>query len=90
MTNQNVIHYCRYIDGGQVSYGILEGDRVREVRGDPFEGYEPTGRVQALDAVKIEVPVVPRTFYCAGLNYVEHVQEQAAKRGEAPNIPTPE
>jgi 2-keto-4-pentenoate hydratase/2-oxohepta-3-ene-1,7-dioic acid hydratase in catechol pathway len=38
--------------------------------------------------VKIEVPVIPPTFYCAGLNFVEHVKEGAAKRGEVPNIPT--
>jgi 2-keto-4-pentenoate hydratase/2-oxohepta-3-ene-1,7-dioic acid hydratase in catechol pathway len=82
------MRWIRYTAKGRTGYGILEGDRIREVRGDPFDGHEPTGRVQALDTVKIEVPVVPRTFYCAGLNYVEHVKEQAAKRGETPNIPT--
>jgi 2-keto-4-pentenoate hydratase/2-oxohepta-3-ene-1,7-dioic acid hydratase in catechol pathway len=34
------------------------------------------------------VPVVPRTFYCAGLNYTAHVVEQAEKRGVAPDIPS--
>ncbi|MBW8270104.1 fumarylacetoacetate hydrolase family protein [Caldovatus aquaticus] len=82
------MRWIRYSAEGRTGYGILEGDRIREVRGDPFEGYEPTGRVRALDAVKIEVPVIPRTFYCAGLNYVGHIREQAAKRGEAPSIPT--
>jgi 2-keto-4-pentenoate hydratase/2-oxohepta-3-ene-1,7-dioic acid hydratase in catechol pathway len=37
--------------------------------------------------VRIEVPVIPPTFYCAGLNYVEHVKEGATRRGEVPNIP---
>jgi 2-keto-4-pentenoate hydratase/2-oxohepta-3-ene-1,7-dioic acid hydratase in catechol pathway len=82
------MRWIRYTAEGRTGYGLLEGDRIREVRGDPFDGHEPTGRVQALDTVKIEVPVIPRTFYCAGLNYVEHVKEQAAKRGEAPNIPS--
>ena len=81
------MRWIRFSAEGRTAYGILEGDRIREVRGDPFSGHEPTGRVVPLAAAKVEVPLVPRTFYCAGLNYVEHVREGAAKRGEAPNIP---
>ena len=81
------MRWIRFSAEGRTAYGILEGDRIREVRGDPFGGHEPTGRVVPLAAAKVEVPLVPRTFYCAGLNYVEHVREGAAKRGEAPNIP---
>lgn len=81
------MRWIRFAVGGRSAYGIIEGDRIREVRGDPFEGHEPTGRVHALSEVKVEVPVVPRTFYCAGLNYVEHVEEQAARRGEKPVFP---
>src|SRR6202035_1900244 len=36
---------------------------------------------------KYLVPVIPKTFYAAGLNYAEHVTEMAKKRGEEPNIP---
>src|SRR5207248_586487 len=39
-------------------------------------------------AVKLEVPVMPRTFYCAGLNYTAHVIEQAQKSGVAASIPS--
>ena len=69
------------------AYGILEGDRIVEVAGDPFNGHEKTARRHALADVKIDVPLIPRTFYAAGLNYVEHVLEGAKKRGETPNIP---
>ena len=30
---------------------------------------------------------MPRTFYCAGLNYVKHLTEAANARGEVPNVP---
>ena len=30
---------------------------------------------------------MPRTFYAAGLNYVQHAREYAEQRGEKPNIP---
>ena len=37
--------------------------------------------------MKIEVPVIPPTFYCVGLNYPEHIRAVAAKRGAAPDLP---
>jgi 2-keto-4-pentenoate hydratase/2-oxohepta-3-ene-1,7-dioic acid hydratase in catechol pathway len=81
------MRWIRFTTAGRTAYGILEGDQVAEVTGDPFAGWQTTGKRHALAAVKLEIPVVPRTFYCAGLNYVEHVIEGAKKRGEVPNIP---
>jgi 2-keto-4-pentenoate hydratase/2-oxohepta-3-ene-1,7-dioic acid hydratase in catechol pathway len=73
--------------GSGTAYGILEGEQILEVAGDPFRGYERTQRRHALARIKIEVPVIPGTFYCAGLNYTAHVIEQAQKRGVAPELP---
>jgi 2-keto-4-pentenoate hydratase/2-oxohepta-3-ene-1,7-dioic acid hydratase in catechol pathway len=68
--------------GGPSAYGILESDdRIREVRGTPFDAVEPTGALHRLADVKIEVPLIPRTFYAAGLNYVKHIREYAEKIG---------
>ena len=39
--------------------------------------------------VKIELPVMPRTFYCVGLNYLKHLKEAADKRGEVPEHSRP-
>jgi len=81
------MRWIRFSQSGRTAYGILEGDRIREVAGDPFAGNEATGAVHELDAVRIEVPLVPPTFYCVGLNYALHVKEAAAKLGIAPNLP---
>jgi len=81
------MRWVRFSRHGDTAYGIVDGDRIREVAGDPFGGYETTTRLHALDAVKIEVPIVPRTFYCVGLNYAEHIREAAAKLGIAPDLP---
>src|SRR5690242_1534182 len=75
------MRWIRYEANGQRVYGILEGDMVTEVRGDPFAGYEKTMTRRPLSSVKLLVPVEPRTFYCAGLNYADHVIEAAKKRG---------
>ena len=59
------------LPGGSPSYGILDDERIREVRGSPFGHHDPTGQIHRLVDVRIEVPFVPRTFYAAGLNYVK-------------------
>src|SRR5260370_1162602 len=82
------MRWIRYEANGHPVYGIVEGDMVTEVRGDPFAGYEKTATRQPLSSVKLLVPVEPRTFYCAGLNYADHVIEAAKKRGQEPNLPT--
>jgi len=81
------MRWIRYEKNGHPTYGIVEGDTVTEVKGDPFAGYEKTTTRQPMASVKLLTPVEPRTFYCAGLNYAEHVIEAARKRGQEPNLP---
>src|SRR5215472_16317074 len=81
------MRWIRYETNADPAYGIVEGDTVTEVRGDPFAGYERTTIRQPMASVKLLPPVEPRTFYCAGLNYAEHVIEAARKRGQEPNLP---
>ena len=73
-------------DGGAV-FGIVEGDEIAEVSGDPFDGYERTGGRSALADARLLVPFEPKTFYAAGVNYEEHVREAAALLGREPDIP---
>ena len=81
------MRWLRYTLEGRTCYGLLEGETIEEVQGNPFDGYEHTGRYRRLAAVKIEVPVIPRTFYAAGLNYAGHVTAVAAQIGQAPDLP---
>ena len=81
------MRWVRYEANGQPVYGIVEGDTITEVRGDPFAGYEKTATRRALASVKLLVPVIPKTFYAAGLNYPEHVTEAAKKLGREPELP---
>jgi 2-keto-4-pentenoate hydratase/2-oxohepta-3-ene-1,7-dioic acid hydratase in catechol pathway len=81
------MRWVRFTTEGRTAYGQVEGDRIAEVAGDPFADWEPAGRRHALSAVKIEVPVIPRTFYAAGFNYVAHAREMAAKQGLEVQVP---
>src|SRR6266851_3608126 len=79
--------WLKFTADGQTSWGVVEGDRVIAASGDPFGEWQRTPRSHSLADVKIELPVMPRTFYCVGLNYLKHLKEAADKRGEVPNVP---
>ncbi|MBS0241579.1 MAG: DUF2437 domain-containing protein, partial [Proteobacteria bacterium] len=81
------MRWLRFSVQGQARYGIVQDEVVREVKGNPFDGYETTAVTHPLASVKIEVPVVPPTFYCVGLNYAEHVIEAAKKLGIKADLP---
>lgn len=73
---------------GRTRYGQLHDDTVHAVQGDPFAGYTLTNERYALAEVRLEIPVVPVTFYAAGLNYAAHVKEGATLMDRAPVLPT--
>ncbi|GIX46397.1 MAG: 2-keto-4-pentenoate hydratase [Candidatus Tectimicrobiota bacterium] len=80
--------WCRFQVGEQTAYGLVEGETVTAVVGSPFEGYTVTPTTYPLSAVKLRVPVIPPTFYAAGINYRQHLIEVARQRGEEPRFPT--
>ena len=81
------MRWLRYETDSREHYGIIEGNEVVEVTGDPFAGYQTTRIKHKLNDVKFLVPVVPKTFYAAGLNYPEHVTAAAKKLGREPELP---
>ncbi len=46
------MRWIRYTTAGNTSYGILEGDKIIEVRGTPFGSTERTGKTHLLGDVK--------------------------------------
>ena len=81
------MRYARFEKNNTVACGIIEGDTIKLIAGEILDGGAPTGETVALDTVKLLPPVIPETFYAAGLNYVAHIMEQAEARGAKPNIP---
>ena len=82
------MRWIRYTAAATTAYGVLEGETIREVRGTPFSDHERTGKTHKLADVKIELPVVPPTFYGVGFNYTDHIKKVAARTGNPPDIPT--
>jgi 2-keto-4-pentenoate hydratase/2-oxohepta-3-ene-1,7-dioic acid hydratase in catechol pathway len=81
------MRWARYFVDGKETFGIIDGDKIIDVVGDPFDGFEKTQNSRLLASTKLLAPVMPRTFYAAGLNYAEHVREAAAKLGRSPDLP---
>ncbi|MCZ6546991.1 MAG: fumarylacetoacetate hydrolase family protein, partial [Deltaproteobacteria bacterium] len=79
--------WCRFQSKNKSAYGIIEEDIVVEVSGTPFGRYTKTDDIYPLSSVKLLVPVIPPTFYAAGINYPEHVTWAAKMRGEEPVLP---
>ena len=65
--------YIRYRSGNTIAQGILDGDRVKELRGDLFNGRSETGITHKLADVTLLYPCVPRQIMAVGLNYRSHV-----------------
>lgn len=81
------MRWIRYAVAGRTAYGLVEGNQIAEVAGDPFEGYERTTKRHAISSVQVELPVVPPTFYCVGLNYAQHVIQAAKRLGIEAKLP---
>jgi 2-keto-4-pentenoate hydratase/2-oxohepta-3-ene-1,7-dioic acid hydratase in catechol pathway len=72
------MRWVRYDHQGQCDFGVLEGDTIAQVDGIPFDNPARTGYTVALDKVRLLPPVIPPTFYAAGINYLRHVHNAAA------------
>ncbi len=74
---QSLTHYVKYEAAGRTAWGLLEGDTIRELQGNVFDGGKPSGRTIKLSAVKLLAPAEARKVVAAGLNYRSHIGEQA-------------
>ena len=81
------MRWIRFTANDKTAYGSVAGDVVTEIAGEPWGDATPTGATHKLGAVKIEIPVIPKTFYAAGINYAAHIREMAHKRGVEPVFP---
>jgi 2-keto-4-pentenoate hydratase/2-oxohepta-3-ene-1,7-dioic acid hydratase in catechol pathway len=70
-----ITKYVRYSHQGNVSYGILDGETIRELEGDLFASPRPTGNTVNLSDVRLMIPCEPSKVIAVGLNYRSHIGE---------------
>jgi 2-keto-4-pentenoate hydratase/2-oxohepta-3-ene-1,7-dioic acid hydratase in catechol pathway len=83
-------NFVRYERGGEVHYGMLEGERVREIEGDIFGMHSMTDRSYDLADVEVLIPTDAKKVIAVGLNYRSHIGNQtpAAYPGLFAKYPT--
>ncbi|MEK7677462.1 MAG: fumarylacetoacetate hydrolase family protein [Verrucomicrobiota bacterium] len=73
---------ARFQAGDTIAYGIVEGDKVRQISGDVFGSWKATDKTFALAEVKLLVPAQPTKVLAVALNYQSHL-------GSLPERPLP-
>ena len=78
---------ARYRFEGEVSYGVADGQVIREMSGTPFPAgseIDVTGVEHDIDAVDLLAPVLPTKIIAVAKNYADHAAEMG---GEVPREP---
>jgi 2-keto-4-pentenoate hydratase/2-oxohepta-3-ene-1,7-dioic acid hydratase in catechol pathway len=67
--------YVRYQSPQGSEWGVLEGDRVRAIRGSVLDRWEAVGESRPLGDLKLLAPCEPSKIVAIGLNYRAHAKE---------------
>ena len=68
-----VTKYVRYAHDGTASYGVVEGNQIRQLDGAPFLGGRPTGKTTQLAGAELLAPAEPGKVIAIGFNYGSHL-----------------
>jgi 2-keto-4-pentenoate hydratase/2-oxohepta-3-ene-1,7-dioic acid hydratase in catechol pathway len=70
-----ITRYVRYDDGGDVSYGVEDGDTIHELDAAPWAGGKRTGNSLDASGVTLLAPAEPSKVIAVGYNYISHREE---------------
>src|SRR4030042_415712 len=65
----------RYQAESKINWGVIEGDSVREMDGNPFGHFHLTSKMKKIGEVKLLSPCLPSKIVALGLNYRDHAEE---------------
>lgn len=77
---------ARFNRKGNIAYGTVEDDKIREISGDIFGEYQVTQTAYNLNEVEILAPVIPSKLVAIGLNYIDHAEETKLPLPKVPLI----
>ena len=76
----------RFVQGEASGYGLVEGNLIYTLEGDPYGDFGPGMRVGRLGRVKLGPPCQPTKIVALGLNYADHATESGLPLPEQPII----
>ncbi len=74
----------RFAIDKKISYGVLNNQTVKVIKGSPFNTIQYSGVSCKLHEVKILTPCVPSKVICLGLNYRSHAKELESQLPQVP------
>ncbi len=80
--------WCRIEIDGVPVFGVIDGQTIELIDGDPFQPYKRTGQRVSIDGVKFLPPVIPQNFYAIGVNYRAHIEWANQNLGMSLKVPT--
>ncbi len=76
LAQEHRANFLRYAHEGRVSYGVLEGERIREIDGDLFGDHALTDTYRDMSDVRLLTPTAPSKVIAVGLNYQSHLGDR--------------
>jgi 2-keto-4-pentenoate hydratase/2-oxohepta-3-ene-1,7-dioic acid hydratase in catechol pathway len=83
------MRFARFRVNGRERYGVVEGDRLREIRGNIFGKWRSTETIHAIDSVTLLAPTKPTQVLAMGANYADHVAQSESSSGHSFREPVP-
>ena len=65
----------RYVEGTVTKWGVIEGEAVREMDGEPFTHFHLASKTKMMGEVRLLSPCLPSKIVALGLNYRDHAEE---------------
>jgi 2-keto-4-pentenoate hydratase/2-oxohepta-3-ene-1,7-dioic acid hydratase in catechol pathway len=78
------MRWCRFNFKDKATFGIIEGDYIIPVSGNPFEEYTRVNTKVALKGTQLLAPIIPGTFWATGRNYAKHLADRVASGESTP------
>jgi len=79
----------RYLAEGRISYGEVEDETVKQIRGNPFDKIAYTGSEYPLSEIRLLAPSTPSKILAMALNYKSHLRSATAPTKPEPFFKTP-
>jgi 2-keto-4-pentenoate hydratase/2-oxohepta-3-ene-1,7-dioic acid hydratase in catechol pathway len=81
---QSISRLVRLRDNGVPTWGVVEGNAVHRLEGDPYQTWTPGAFVGLLATLTLLPPATPTKIVCVGRNYVAHAAEHGVEVPDAP------
>ena len=78
------MRWCRFNYKNRATFGIIEGDHIIPVWGNPFEEYALVNTKVALEGTQLLAPIIPGTFWATGRKYAKHLADRVASGESTP------